>query len=101
MPFDTRGLKVAEIAKENLVLVHNKSDQQSLRATDLDDLNLSRLMLLEEGQFLRDHVLNGDIELIFIDINHQLTDIFTKPLNKERFNFIRLELGMLDESSMH
>ncbi|MEB3753426.1 LysR family transcriptional regulator OxyR [Acinetobacter sp. MD2(2019)] len=59
LPFDTRGLKVAEIAKEDLVLVHNKSDQQSVRATDLDDLDLSRLMLLEEGHCLRDHVLSA------------------------------------------
>ena len=51
--------------------------------------------------FLRDLALNGDIELIFVDINNQLADIFTKPLNEERFNFIRQELGMLDGSSMH
>ena len=51
--------------------------------------------------FLRDHALNGDIALMFIDTNHQLADIFTKPLNEERFNFIRQELGMLDGSCMH
>ncbi|MHA3051198.1 LysR family transcriptional regulator OxyR [Acinetobacter sp. ANC 4640] len=59
LPFDTRGLKVAEIAKENLVLVHHKADQQCIRASNLDDLDLSRLMLLEEGHCLRDHVLSA------------------------------------------
>ncbi|KAG8637989.1 hypothetical protein MANES_15G181280v8 [Manihot esculenta] len=46
--------------------------------------------------FIRDHVLNGDIVLEFMDTNNQLTDIFTKHLNEEIFNFIKRELGMLD-----
>ena len=50
--------------------------------------------------FLRDHALNGDIELIFVDTNNQLADIFTKPLNEERLNFIKHELGMIDGSSL-
>ena len=46
--------------------------------------------------FIRDHINNHDISLDFIDIKHQLADIFTKPLNEEQFNFIRRELGMLN-----
>ena len=38
---------------------------------------------------MRDHVENGDISLEFIDTNNQLADIFTKPLNEERLNFIK------------
>ena len=59
LPFDTRGLKVAEIAKENLYLVHHKTDQNALNAKTLDDLDLSRLVLLEEGHCLRNHVLSA------------------------------------------
>lgn len=59
LPFETRGLKTAEIAKEELVLVYNKADQQCIRAQSLDDLEMSRLMLLEEGHCLRDHVLSA------------------------------------------
>ena len=59
LPFDTRGLKVAEIAKENLYLVHHKSDQNAHNAKVLDDLDLSRLVLLEEGHCLRNHVLSA------------------------------------------
>ena len=44
--------------------------------------------------FLRDHVANGKIELIFVPTEYQLADIFTKPLAEERFAFIRRELGM-------
>lgn len=58
LPFDTRGLKVAEVAKESLFLVCNKSDIAS-QAKSLDDLYLSRLMLLEEGHCLRDHTLSA------------------------------------------
>ena len=50
--------------------------------------------------FLRDHVKNGDISLDFVDTNNQLADIFTKPLNEERLNFIKHDLGMFDGSSL-
>ena len=50
--------------------------------------------------FLRDHVKNGNISLQFIDTNNQLADIFTKPLNEERLNFIKHDLGMIDGSSI-
>ena len=59
LPFDTRGLKVAEIAKENLFVVYNKNDKNAENANSLDDLDLSRLMLLEEGHCLRDHTLSA------------------------------------------
>lgn len=58
LPFDTRGLKVAEVATESLFLVCNKSDVAS-QAKSLDDLDPSRLMLLEEGHCLRDHTLSA------------------------------------------
>ena len=48
--------------------------------------------------FLRDHVQNGDVVLVFIDTNNQLADIFTKPLNEDRMNFIKQEIGMIDGS---
>ncbi len=59
LPFDTRGLKVAEIAKENLHLVYHKADLDAQNAHSLDDLDLSRLVLLEEGHCLRNHALSA------------------------------------------
>jgi hypothetical protein len=35
--------------------------------------------------FLRDHVEKGEIEMRYIDIERQLTDIFTKPLDSSQF----------------
>ena len=59
LPFDTRGLKVAEVAKENLYLVCNIDDKKSIQAQSLEDLDLAHLMLLEEGHCLRDHTLSA------------------------------------------
>jgi LysR family transcriptional regulator, hydrogen peroxide-inducible genes activator len=58
LPFDTRGLKVSEVATESLFLVANKADHKTAQAKSLDQLDLSHLMLLEEGHCLRDHTLS-------------------------------------------
>ena len=50
--------------------------------------------------FLRDHVQNGDISLEFMNTNNQLADIFTKPLNEEKLNFIKYDIGMIDGYSL-
>ncbi|KAJ9552589.1 hypothetical protein OSB04_016634 [Centaurea solstitialis] len=46
--------------------------------------------------FIRDHVMNGDVELHFIPTEYQLADLFTKPLDEKRFNQLISELGMLN-----
>ncbi|WRX26838.1 Reverse transcriptase [Theobroma cacao] len=45
--------------------------------------------------FVRDHVVKGDIKIEFVNTLHQLADIFTKPLNENRFYEIRRNLGMI------
>ena len=52
---------------------------------------------------VRDHVQKGEITLEFIQIEFQVADIFTKPLNENGFIFIRRELGMLNpiENMVH
>ncbi|WRX11175.1 Integrase [Theobroma cacao] len=44
--------------------------------------------------FVRDHVVKGDIKIEFVNTLQQLADIFTKPLNEERFCEIRRNLEM-------
>jgi len=61
----------------------------------------SRTMHIEiRHHFIRDHVNNGDCEVKFIETKLQLADIFTKPLPKERFLFLRNELGILDSQNL-
>jgi hypothetical protein len=44
--------------------------------------------------FLRDHIEKGDIEMRYIDIERQLADIFTKPLNASHFADLQGKIGV-------
>ena len=48
--------------------------------------------------FIRDHVEKGNICLISVPTEDQLADILTKALDESRFNFLRANLGMLNQS---
>ncbi|GJY99986.1 retrovirus-related pol polyprotein from transposon TNT 1-94 [Tanacetum coccineum] len=45
-------------------------------------------------QFIKEQVENGIVELYIVRTEYQLADIFTKPLPRERFNFLIDKLGM-------
>nr|GEX32490.1 copia protein [Tanacetum cinerariifolium] len=44
--------------------------------------------------FIKEQVKNGNVELYFVRTEYQLADIFTKPLPRERFNFLIEKLSM-------
>ncbi|GJR63828.1 hypothetical protein Tco_0009893 [Tanacetum coccineum] len=44
--------------------------------------------------FIKEQEVNGIVELYFVRTEYQLADIFTKPLPRERFNFLIEKLGM-------
>ncbi|GJS88925.1 retrovirus-related pol polyprotein from transposon TNT 1-94 [Tanacetum coccineum] len=44
--------------------------------------------------FIKEQVENGIVELYFVLMEYQLADIFTKPLPRERFNFLIEKLDM-------
>nr|GEW73430.1 retrovirus-related Pol polyprotein from transposon TNT 1-94 [Tanacetum cinerariifolium] len=44
--------------------------------------------------FIKEQVDNGIVDLYFVRTEYQLGDIFTKPLLRERFNFLIEKLGM-------
>ncbi|GJR44051.1 hypothetical protein Tco_1312154 [Tanacetum coccineum] len=44
--------------------------------------------------FIKEHVEKGTIELYFVKTDYQLTDLFTKALPVNRFNYLVRRLGM-------
>ncbi|GAV64570.1 hypothetical protein CFOL_v3_08088 [Cephalotus follicularis] len=46
--------------------------------------------------FIKDHIEKGDIELVFVPTEEQVTDIFTKPLDENTFSKFRGELGLCE-----
>ncbi|GJW55209.1 hypothetical protein Tco_0099294 [Tanacetum coccineum] len=44
--------------------------------------------------FIKEQVENGIVELYFVRTEYQLADIFTKPLPRERFDFLIDKLGI-------
>jgi hypothetical protein len=50
--------------------------------------------------FLRDHVLKEDIDIIHVNTEDQLADMFTKPLDEKRFCKLRCELNILESSNV-
>ena len=83
-------------------------DRIPLKYDNISVINLSKNPVMHSRtkhieirhHFLRDHVSKGDCCIEFIDSEHQLEDIFTKPLARDRFFYIRNELGILDTSSI-
>jgi hypothetical protein len=49
-----------------------------------------------QHHFLRDHEAKGDIALRHVSAERQLADIFTKPLDEQKFCALRSELNILD-----
>ena len=48
--------------------------------------------------FIREHMMNGTVELHFVPSEKQLVDIFTKPLDESTLTRLVSELGMLNFS---
>ena len=94
--------------KQQLLDYSIKLDHIPIKCDNTSTINLNKNSIQHSRtkhidirhHFLRDHVQINDISLEFIDTNNQLADIFTKPLNEERLNFIKHDLGMIDGSSL-
>jgi hypothetical protein len=50
--------------------------------------------------FLRDHEAKGDIALRHVSTERQFANIFTKPLDEQRFCALRSELNILDSRNL-
>jgi len=85
----------------NLDHIPLKCDNRSLINLTKNPVMHSRTKHIEiRHHFLGDHVLKGDCCIDFIDSEHQLANMFTKPLARDRFFFIGNELGILDGSTI-
>ncbi|GKB95394.1 hypothetical protein Tco_0981531 [Tanacetum coccineum] len=70
-------------------------DNKSVIALCCNNVQHSRAKHVDiRYHFIKEQVENGIVELYFIRTEYQLADIFTKPLPRERFNFLIDKLGM-------
>ncbi|GJY59466.1 retrovirus-related pol polyprotein from transposon TNT 1-94 [Tanacetum coccineum] len=70
-------------------------DNKSAIALCCNNIQHSRAKHIDvRYHFIKEQVENGIVELYFVRTEYQLADIFTKPLPRERFNFLIEKLGM-------
>ena len=50
--------------------------------------------------FIWEHIKRGEIDIIYVNTQEQLADIFTNPLDKARFRELRHELNIIDSSNV-
>ncbi|GJR31311.1 copia protein [Tanacetum coccineum] len=70
-------------------------DNKSVIALCCNNVQHSRAKHIDvRYHFIKEQVENVIVELYFVRTEYQLADIFTKPLPRERFNFLIKKLGM-------
>ncbi|GJZ08273.1 retrovirus-related pol polyprotein from transposon TNT 1-94 [Tanacetum coccineum] len=70
-------------------------DNKSATALCCNNIQHSRTKHINvHYHFIKEQVENRIVELYFVRTDYQLADIFTKPLPRERFNFLIEKLGM-------
>ncbi|GKA54000.1 hypothetical protein Tco_0752949 [Tanacetum coccineum] len=70
-------------------------DNKNVIALCCNNVQHSRFMHIDvRYHFIKEQVENGIVELYFVRTEYQLADIFTKPLPRDRFNFLIEKLGM-------
>jgi len=87
------GLKISKVP-----LLCDNTSAINLTKNQIQHLRTKHIEI--RHHFIRDHVNNGDCEMKFIETKLQFADIFTKPLPKDRFSFLRNELGILDSQNL-
>ena len=76
-------------------------DNESVIKLANNPVNHSRTKHIDiRHHFLRDHEAKGDIALSHVSTDKQLADIFTKPLDEQRFCASRSELSILDSRNL-
>ncbi|GKB01563.1 hypothetical protein Tco_0829607 [Tanacetum coccineum] len=90
----TRGHDTYMLTEKRLSIV-NCSYGIDARQKGIRNVQHSRAKHIDiRYHFIKEQVENGIVELYFVRTEYQLADIFTKPLPRERFNFLIEKLGM-------
>ena len=50
--------------------------------------------------FVREQVIGKTIKLEYVDTKEQIIDIFTKPLSRDTFKYLRIRLGIIFASQL-
>ncbi|GJV12548.1 hypothetical protein Tco_1354089 [Tanacetum coccineum] len=70
-------------------------DSKSVIAISCNPIYHSRTKHIDiQYHFIKEHVEKGTVELYFVGTEYQLADLFTKPLPKERFEYLIHRIGM-------
>ena len=76
-------------------------DNQSILKVARNPVHHEQLKHIELWlHFIRENVVEGTIETLYIQTRDQIADIFTKPLGKQRFTKLRDEMGIKSISSL-
>ncbi|GJR45798.1 retrovirus-related pol polyprotein from transposon TNT 1-94 [Tanacetum coccineum] len=82
-------------AGNDLLLIPLYYDNKSAIALCCNNVQHSRAKHIDvRNHFIKEQEENGIVELYFVQNEYQLAGIFTKPLPRERFNFLIEKLGM-------
>ncbi|GKC73009.1 retrovirus-related pol polyprotein from transposon TNT 1-94 [Tanacetum coccineum] len=85
----------AKPTKKNLNAIPLYCDNKCAIALCCNNVQHSRAKHIDvRYHSIKEQVENGILELYFVRTEYQLADIFTKPLPRERFNFLIENLGM-------
>ncbi|GJX82027.1 retrovirus-related pol polyprotein from transposon TNT 1-94 [Tanacetum coccineum] len=89
----TRSLRTNYSFQFNMIPLY--CDNKSAIALCCNNVQHSRAKHIDvRYHFIKEQVDNGIVELYFVRTEYQLADIFTKPLLRERSNFLIEKLGM-------
>ncbi|GJV65832.1 integrase, catalytic region, zinc finger, CCHC-type containing protein [Tanacetum coccineum] len=70
-------------------------DSKSVIAISCNPVHHSRTKHIDiRYHFIKEHIEKGTMELYFVGTEHQLADLFTKALPKERFKYLVHRIGM-------
>ena len=72
-------------------------DSESAIAISENPIHQSKTKYIElRYHFIKDHILNGNIKLIFVPTHEEIDDVITKALDASKLNSFLEMLGMMN-----